>query len=91
MFEKVLKFAEQFSSPGKSLVNGGKVWKNGMKSCWQRAKKVVSASPGAVDFAFGPVNSVLNLPDGQVMFLEEFKLKKNCEINFACRKAFGAS
>ena len=39
----------------------------------QRAKKVVSDSPGLVDFAIGLVNSVLNLPDGQVMFFEEFK------------------
>ena len=41
----------------------------------QRVKKV-SDSPGLVDFAFGLVNSVLNLPDRQVMFFEEFKLKK---------------
>ena len=34
----------------------------------QRAKKVVSDSPGLVDFGFGLVNSVLNLPDGQVNF-----------------------
>ena len=35
----------------------------------QRAKKVVSDSPGVVDFAIGPaVNSVFNLPDGQVIF-----------------------
>ena len=39
----------------------------------QRAKKVVSDSPGLVDFAIGPVNSVFNLPDGQVMFFEEFE------------------
>ena len=39
----------------------------------QHAKKVVSDSPGIVDFAFGLVNSVFNLPDGQVMFLEEFE------------------
>ena len=32
----------------------------------QRAKKVVSDSLGLVDFAIGLVNSVLNLPDGQV-------------------------
>ena len=57
----------------------------------QRAKKVVSDSLGLVDFAIGPVNSVLNLPDGQVMFFEEFKLKKNCEINSSRQKAFGAS
>ena len=38
----------------------------------QRAKKVVSDSPGLVDFAIGLVNSVLNLPDGQVkIFLEK--------------------
>ena len=35
----------------------------------QRAKKVVCNSPGLVDFAVGLVNSVLNLPDGQVIFL----------------------
>ena len=32
----------------------------------QPAKKVVSDSPGLVDLAIGLVNSVLNLPDGQV-------------------------
>ena len=32
----------------------------------QRAKKVVSGSPGLVDIAIALVNSVLNLPDGQV-------------------------
>ena len=31
----------------------------------QRAKKVLSDSPGLVDFAIGLVNSVFNLPDGQ--------------------------
>ena len=35
----------------------------------QGAKKVVSDSPGLVDFVIGLVNSVLNLPDGQVMVL----------------------
>ena len=49
-------------------------------------------SLGLVDFAFGPGNSVLNVSDAQVMFFQEFKLKKNCEIcNSACQKAFGAS
>ena len=33
----------------------------------QRAKKVVSDSPGLVDFAIGLVNSVFNLPNGQVL------------------------
>ena len=32
-------------------------------------KKVVSDSPGRVDFVIGLVNSVFNLPDGQVFFL----------------------
>ena len=53
--------------------------RNNMAS--QRAKKVVSNSPGLVDFAIGLVNSVINLPDGQVNFFEEFNLQKNCEIN----------
>ena len=39
----------------------------------QRAMKVVSDSPGLEDFAIGLVNSVFNLPDGQVMFYEEFE------------------
>ena len=39
----------------------------------QRAKKVVSDSPGLVDFAIRLVNSVTNLPDGQVIFFEEFE------------------
>ena len=41
----------------------------------QRAKKVMSDSPGLVDFAIRLVNSVFNLPDGQVMFYEEFEQK----------------
>ena len=40
----------------------------------QRAKKVVSDSPGLVDFAIRLVNFTLNLPDGQVTFFMEFKL-----------------
>ena len=48
---------------------------------WQRAKKVVSGSPGLVDFAIRLVNSVINLPDGQVKFFEDFILQKDCEIN----------
>ena len=39
----------------------------------QRAKKVLSDSLGLVDFAIGLVNFVFNLPDGQVMFYEEFE------------------
>ena len=40
--------------------------KNHPASC----KRVVSSSPGLVDFAIGLVNSVLNLCDGQMNFLE---------------------
>ena len=57
----------------------------------QRAKKVLSDSPGLVDFAIEIVNSVLNLPDEQVKFFEESKLQKNCVINPAYQKVFGAS
>ena len=57
----------------------------------QRATKVVSNSPGLVDFAIGLVNSVFNFPNWQVMFFEEFKYQKNCEINSARQKAFGVS
>ena len=51
----------------------------------------MSDSPGLVDFAIGVVNSVLNLPNGQVKFFEELKLHENCVINPAYRKVFGAS
>ena len=57
----------------------------------QCAKKVVSDSLGLVDFAHGLVNSVFNLPNGQVMFFEEFEWQKNCEINSANQNVFGAS
>ena len=59
-----------------------KVLVNGMAStsCYvdlvssvQRSR-VLSDSPGRVDFAVGIANSVLNLPNGQVNFFEEFKL-----------------
>ena len=40
----------------------------------QPAKKlVVSDSPGVVDFVIGLVNSVFNLPNGQVTFFEELE------------------
>ena len=51
----------------------------------------MSNSPGLVNFAIGLANSVLNLPEGQVKFFEEFKLRKNCEINSAHHNVFGAS
>ena len=40
----------------------------------QRAKKVVSDSPGLEDFAIGLVNSVLNLPKGQEKFFWEIQI-----------------
>ena len=57
----------------------------------QHAKKVVSDNPGLVDFVIRLVNSVLTLPDGQVKYFEEFNLQKNCEINSAHQKIWGAS
>ena len=59
----------------------------------QRAKKVVSDSPRLMDFAIALVNSVLNLPEGQVKWsFKEFKLRKNCVINpaYQIEKVFGA-
>ena len=56
----------------------------------QRAKKVVSDSPGLVDFAIGLVNSVL-MPDGQVKYFDEFSLQNNREIISAHQKFWGAS
>ena len=40
----------------------------------QRAKKVVSDSPGLVDFAIGLVIFVVNLPDGQVLFFGKIQM-----------------
>ena len=58
-----------------SVSNNGKQRSNSCKeiSGYQCAKKVVFDSPGLVDFAIVQVNSVFNLPDGQVMFFEEFE------------------
>ena len=61
------------------------------KGSTQCAKKVVSNSLGLVDFVIGLVNSVFNLPEGQVMYFEEFEEQKNCATNSAHRKAFGAT
>ena len=45
---------------------------------FQHGLKGVSDSSWLVDIAIGLVNSVLNLPNGQVIkFSEEFKLQKN--------------
>ena len=55
----------------------------------QHAKKVVSNSPGLVDFVIGLVNSVFNLSDGRVKFFKEFKLQKNCEISLLIKTFLG--
>ena len=43
----------------------------------QHAKKVMSVSPGLVDFAVRLMSSVLNLLEGQVTFFGEYKSQKN--------------
>ena len=48
-------------------------------------------SQRAKNFAIGLMNLVLNLPNGQVKFFQEFKLHKNCVINPAHQNVFGAS
>ena len=55
----------------------------------QRAKRVVSDSPGLVGFAIGLVNSVINLPNRQVKFFEESKLQRNSEINLLIKAFLG--
>ena len=40
----------------------------------QSAKKVVSDSPGQLDFAIELVIFVLNFPDGQVLFFGEIQI-----------------
>ena len=41
---------------------------NNKSSVQRKTVVVVSDSPGLVDFTIGLVNSVFNLPDGQVIF-----------------------
>ena len=58
----------------------------------QRAKKVVSDSPGLLDFAIGLVNSVLNLPNGQVKFFVKFqKIKRTVKSILLIKNIFGAT
>ena len=56
----------------------GKQGGGGVAGDLQGVKKVVSDSPGLVDFAIKLVILVLNLPDGKCCFLRKFKLQKNC-------------
>ena len=54
----------------------------------QRTKKVVSNSPGLVDFAIGLVIFVYNLPDGQVLFFLGNSNYRRIVINLANQKGF---
>ena len=55
----------------------------------QRARKVVSDSPGLVDFAIGLENSVFNLPDGQVMFLRNSNNRRTVRSILPFKKLLG--
>ena len=57
----------------------------------QRAKKVVSDSPGLVDFAIGLVIFVLNLRDGQVLFFGEIQITEGLLSILPMKKGIGAS
>ena len=51
----------------------------------QRAKEVVSDSPGLVHFAIGLVFFVLNLPDGQVLFFGEIQITEGLLSIVSCQ------
>ena len=53
----------------------------------QRAKKVVSDSPGIVNFAIGLAIFVFNLPDRQALFFGEIQITEGL-INPANQKGF---
>ena len=50
----------------------------------------MSDSPGLVDFAIGLVNSVINLPDGQVLFFWEIQITEGLLSILPIKKGFGA-
>ena len=52
-------------------------------------QRVISYSPGLVDFAIGQVNSVLNLLDGLVKFFWGNSNSRRTVINPACQEFFG--
>ena len=71
ILEKVLKFAQQFSKPGKSLENGNKVWKNGKKSWvffFQSNNKFISDFL----FCFGQILFSLNCMMKGALFIPAF-------------------
>ena len=53
-------------------------------------KKVVSDSPGLVDFAMELVIFVLNLPNGQVLFFEEIQITEGLSSILLIKRGFGA-
>ena len=57
----------------------------------QRAKKVMSNSPGPVDFAIGVVIFVLKLPDEQVLFFREIQITEGLQSILLIKKSFEAS
>ena len=66
--------SRQVARKGMHFINFAEVTICTTKMHVQPAKKlVVSDSPELVDFVIGLVNSVFNLPNGQVMFFEEFE------------------
>ena len=58
----------------KDLLSVGLNMTSGRSRQPQRAKKAVSDSPGLMDFGMGQVDSVLNLPDGQVKIFEGIQI-----------------
>ena len=56
----------------RSTIQQFHIKKKGLQSL--HAKKVVSDSPGLVDFANGLVIFVLNLPNGQVLFFGDIQV-----------------
>ena len=60
-----------------------------LQSHLQCAKKVVSDSPGLVDFAIGLVNPVFNLPNRQVCFLRNLNNRRTVKSIVLVRKFLG--
>ena len=77
---------QEVKNNGKSLTIRPKKWS--LLLTGQHAKKVVSDSPGLVDFAIGLVDSVFNWPDWQVKFFEEFTCRSTVK-SICSSKPFG--
>ena len=61
-----------------------------LRKFFTQCEKVVSDSPGLLDFAIGLVNSVLNLPDGQSEVFWGIQLTEELWNQFCSSKNFGA-